>query len=108
MKNPENINNYISEIYQKMIFDTELILHYKLGDVGILRIFGEPFVAKNKYNFKLIINGKNYELSSIIKIIDIETGKKSNKVIKGVKRFFLFYLEKKMKKILNQRLKGQK
>ena len=38
-KNPENINNYISEIYQKMIIDTELILHYKLGDVGILRIF---------------------------------------------------------------------
>ena len=78
----ENKNKYYSEIHQKMIIDNEFILRYKYGEVGILRIFGDPFVAKNKNNFKMIINNENYELSSIIKIIDIETGKKSNKIIK--------------------------
>ena len=47
-KDVEKGINYISEIYQKMIIDNELILRYKLGNVGILRIFGEPFVVKNK------------------------------------------------------------
>ena len=75
------INKYISEIHQKMIIDNEFILKYKLGTVGILRIFGKPFVAKNKNNFILIINGENYKLSSTIKIIDIENGKTSNKII---------------------------
>jgi len=80
-KNEENKNKYFSEIHQKMIINNEIILRYKYGKVGILRIFSEPFVAKNKKNFKLIINNENYELSSIIKIIDIETGKGSNTII---------------------------
>ena len=82
-KNVENKNKLLSEIHQKMIIDNEFILKYKLGKVGILRIFGEPFVAKNKNNFNMLINGENYELSSTIKIIDIETGKSSNKIIKN-------------------------
>ena len=81
--NFENKNKYISEIHQKMIIDNEFILKYKLGKVGILSIFGEPFVAKNKNNFKLLINGENYELSPILKIIDLETGESSNKIIKS-------------------------
>ena len=80
--NSENKDKYFSEIHQKVIIDNEFSLKYKYGRVGILRIFGKPFVAKNKNNFNLIINGKNYELSPIIKIIDIETGKSSNKIIK--------------------------
>ena len=70
-----------------MFINNEFLLVYKLGKVGILRIFGKPFVAKNRNNFKLIINGENYELSSIIKIIDIETGKGSNKIIKKIDSF---------------------
>jgi len=73
---------YISEIYQKMIIDNEIILKYRLEKVGILRIFGDPFVAQNKNNFNMLINGENYELSPTIKIIDIETGESSNKIIK--------------------------
>ena len=86
-KDEENKNKYLSEIYQKMIIDNEFILKYKLGEVGILRIFGEPFVAKNKKNFNLIINGENYELSSTIKIIDIENGESSNKILKSKKYY---------------------
>ncbi len=82
-ENVEIKNKYISEIHQKMIIDNEIILKYKVGKVGILRIFGKPFVSKNKNNFILIINGENYKLSSNIKIIDIETGKTSNKIIKS-------------------------
>jgi len=81
-KNVENENKYLSEIHQKMNIDNEFILKYKLGEVGILRIFGEPFVAKNKNNFNMLINGEIYKLSSTIKIIDIETGKSSNNIIK--------------------------
>ena len=81
-ENVENKNKYISEIHQKMIIDNEFILKYKLGKVGLLRIFGKPFVAKNKNNFYMTINGINCKLSSIIKVIDIETGKSSNKIIK--------------------------
>ena len=80
------INKYISEIHQKMIIENEFILKYKLGKVGILRIFGKPFVSKNKNNFILIINGENYKLSSTIKIIDIETGNTSNKIIKSLQK----------------------
>ena len=80
-ENDENKNKYISEIYQKIIIDNEIILKYKLRKVGILRIFGGPFVEKNKHNFIMLINGENYELSSTIKIIDIETGESSNKII---------------------------
>ena len=86
-KNVENKNNYLSKIHQKMIIDNDFILIYKLGEVGILRIFGELFVVKNKNNFILLINGENYELSSTIKIIDIETGKSFNKIIKSNKYY---------------------
>ena len=57
----EKKNKYLSEIHQKMNIDNEFILKYKLGEVGILRIFGEPFVAKNKNNFNILINGENYK-----------------------------------------------
>ena len=77
-KDDENKNKYISKIHQKMIIDNEFILKYKLGEVGILRIFGAPFVVKNKNNFEMFVNGEKYELSSTIKIIDIEAGKSSN------------------------------
>ena len=83
--NDEIKNKYISDINKKMFINNEFTLKYKLGNVGILKIFGEPFVSKNKNNFILIIKGENYELSSIIKIIDIETGKTSNKIIKSKK-----------------------
>jgi surface protein len=80
-KNIENKNKYLSEIHKKMFINNEFLLVYKLGKVGILRIFGKPFVEKNKNNFNMIINGENYKLSSTIKIIDIETGNSSNKII---------------------------
>jgi len=38
-------------------------------------------LLQKKKNFKLIINNENYELSSFIKIIDIETGEGSNTII---------------------------
>ena len=79
--NIEKKNNYISKIYEKMIIDVEFTLTYNINKVGILRIFGEPFVKKNKNNFKLIINKKNYELTHILNIIDIETKKQSNEII---------------------------
>ena len=82
-ENVGNKNKHISEIHQKMFIDNEFILKYNLGVVGLLRIFGEPFVAKNKNNFYMTINGVNYKLASIIKIIDIETGKSSNEIIKS-------------------------
>ena len=72
MKKMMKIKIYISEIYQKMIIDNEIILKYRLEKVGILRIFGDPFVAKNKNNFNMLINGEKYELSPTIKIIDIK------------------------------------
>ena len=47
-KNIENKNKYLSEIHKKMFINNEFLLVYKLGKVGILRIFGKPFVTKNK------------------------------------------------------------
>ena len=52
-KDEENKNKFLSKIHQKMFINNEFILKYKLGKVGILRIFGEPFVAKNKNNFNM-------------------------------------------------------
>ena len=57
----EKKNKYLSEIHQKMIIDNEFILKYKIQKEGISRIFGEPFVAKNKNNFNILINGENYK-----------------------------------------------
>ncbi len=84
-KNVEKKNKYFSEIYQRMIINNEITLKYKLEKDGILRLFGEPFVATNKNNFILIINGENHELSSNIKIRDIKTLKNSKEIIKSQK-----------------------
>ena len=43
-----------------------LILFYK-KDFGIFRLFGSPFIAHNKNNCKLIINGKDTELCEDMK-----------------------------------------
>jgi len=61
--NIDNKNNLISNLYDKMIIKSEFILKYKKEN-GRLKIFGEPFVKKNKNNFILIINQKTYELST--------------------------------------------
>ena len=52
-KDEDNKNIFLSKIHQKMFINNEFILKYKLVKVGILRIFGEPFVAKNKNNFNM-------------------------------------------------------
>ena len=51
-----------------MIIDNELILNYKIKKEHKIRIFGEIFVNKNKNNYQIIINNKNYELTSFIDI----------------------------------------
>ena len=82
--NEENIekkNIIISNIYNKIIFHNEFILKYSLGRTGILRIFGEPFVNKNKNNFQIVINNKVYKLTSILNIKDIETGDYRNQIL---------------------------
>ena len=77
------IDKFIYEIEERMLICDVFILKYKIGKVGILRIFSKPFVAKNINKFFMKINKKNYDLSSTVKIIDIETGKTSNKIIKS-------------------------
>ena len=63
-KNIDNKNNLISNLYNKMIINSEFILKYNIKKNGKLKILGEPFVKKNKNNFILIINQKTYELST--------------------------------------------
>ena len=77
----EKKNNYISEIFEKMIIHSEFNLKYKLGRVGPIKILGEPFVKKNKFNYELFINDKQYELTSFINVINIDTGESSNDII---------------------------
>ena len=77
----EKKNNYISDIYEKIIIHSEFILTYNLGKVGPIKILGEPFVKKNKNNYELFINDKKYELTSFINIINKETGESSNDII---------------------------
>jgi hypothetical protein len=86
--NIDNKNNLISNIYNKMIINSEFILKYKIKKNGRLKILGEPFVNKNKHNFVLIINQKTYELSTYFdtSIInqkeDLKTDNKENKEYK--------------------------
>ena len=70
-----------------MIFQNEFTLKYSLGSAGILRIFGEPFVNKNKNNFQMVINNKIYKLTSILNIRDIETGEYINQIIEDKEEF---------------------
>ena len=67
--NIDNKNNNISNIFEKMRIKSEFILKYNVKKNGKLRIFGEPFVKKNNKSFIIIINQKNYELSSFLHII---------------------------------------
>ena len=101
IKNEKNIGNkisYLSEIIKKMNINNEFILKYKLGDIGIIRILGEPFVKMNKNNFQLIINDKNYELTSILNIIDIKNGYCTNDFI-GIEANNVWeYISKEIKK----------
>jgi hypothetical protein len=78
-KNIEIKNNYISNIYKNMIIDSEFILKYNLNEPGVLKLFGEPFVQRNKNCFQLIINQQNYELNSYLNIIDANTKEQSNR-----------------------------
>ena len=68
LKNKNNKFEIISDIYKNMIIDNELILNYKIKKEHKIRIFGEIFVNKNKNNYQIIINNKNYELTSFIDI----------------------------------------
>ena len=58
-----------------MNINNEITLKYKIKKSDIknnkVKLFGEPFVRKNKNNYKLIINDKAYELVTFLKIIDI-------------------------------------
>jgi len=68
LKNKNNKLEIISDIYKNMIIDNELILNYKIEKEHKIRIFEEIFVNKNKNNYQIIINNKNYELTSFIYI----------------------------------------
>ena len=75
--NIEKKEEYISEIYEKMIINNEITLKYIITN-NFVKIFGEPFVKRNKNNYKLIINDKTYELVSCLKIINIDEKDNSN------------------------------
>jgi len=76
LKNKKNKSETISDLYKNMIIDNEIILNYKIEKEHKIRIFGDKFVNKNKNNFQIIINNKNYELISIVDIkkLDIKSG----------------------------------
>ena len=94
----ENKINYISEIYKKMTINNEFILKYELGDIGIIRILGEPFVKKNKDNFQLIIKDKIYELTEILNIVNLNNGYCTNDFIGNEGENFYELLSKKIKR----------
>jgi len=79
--NLEKKSKYISEIYMKMNISNEIVLKYKIIPNiknNMIKIFGKPFVNKNKNNYKLIIQDTTYELASFIKIIDINEKENRN------------------------------
>ena len=72
LKNKNNKLETISYIYKNMIIDNELILNYKIEKEHKIRIFVDIFVNKNKNNYQIIINNKNYELTSFIDLDTLE------------------------------------
>ena len=83
---------------KEMISKNEFTLKYKFGKPGRMRIFGEQFVKNNKDNFKIIIDDKEYEMISVLNIIDIETGKASDEIIEVEERPFFSFLSNVKKK----------
>ena len=63
-KKIENKMKYIYDIYNKMITKNEIIIKYEIGKEDKIKIFGDMFVEKNKNNYQMIINDKDYELNS--------------------------------------------
>ena len=55
-----------------MIIDNEIILNYNIMNKCKIRILGEKFVNKNKNNYQIIINNKNYKLTPFIDINILE------------------------------------
>ena len=72
LKNKNNKLEAFSDLYKNMIIDNEIILRYKIEKENKVRIFGEIFVNKNKNNYRVIINNKNYQLTSFIDINKLE------------------------------------
>ncbi len=72
LKNKNNKLKAISNLYKNMIIDNEIILNYKIEKEHKIRIFGDKFVNKNKNKYQIIINNKNYELTSFIDLDTLE------------------------------------
>ena len=64
--------NYLADIYEKMIINSEITIKYKVNNKKRIKIFGKIFVNKNKENFKIIIKGKESSLTSYLDINNIE------------------------------------
>ena len=44
----------------------DILVQYKRNNKNEFRILGEKFVEKNKNNAKIILNGKEYELTEVL------------------------------------------
>jgi len=84
---------------KEMISQNEFTLKYKFGKPGRMRIFGEQFVKNNKDNFKIIMDDKEYEMISVLNIIDIETGKTSDEIIEVEEKPYFGFISFVRKKI---------
>ena len=67
-KNIKNKFKKIIDIYDKMISGKSISIIYKIyNDMEETNIFGEQFVKNNKNNCTILIDGKEYKLSSSLK-----------------------------------------
>ena len=72
LKNKTTRIKTLSDLYKDMVIDNEIILYYKIEKEHKIRIFGDKFVKKNKNKYQIIINNKNYELTSFIDLDTLE------------------------------------
>ena len=68
----KNKVNYLVNIYEKMIINNEITIKYNVNNKKRIKIFDNIFVNNNKENFKIIIKGKECELTSFLDISENE------------------------------------
>ena len=70
MENINNKNKENKELNNNNENIDEIIIQYKIDDIEYskIRIFGGKFVENNKNKCKIIINGKEFELTENINI----------------------------------------
>ena len=75
-KKEENRLTIIKEIYNKMIINNTITIKYKINlekkEIKKLQLFGRIFIERNKDKFKIIIDGKNQELTQYLNLEELE------------------------------------